>query len=104
MDDGGLECLGELKALQAMTPEERNALQWTDQCADCEQRIWELNEYWMMVHDDVWALACATDPMLKDGRGMLCVGCTERRLGRLLTPEDFSRRGGIPPLTDENST
>lgn len=37
-----------------------------------------------MVHDEVWLEA---NPK---GRGMLCIGCLELRLGRLLTKDDFT--------------
>jgi hypothetical protein len=55
-------------------------------CADCG---WDttLGE-WFMVHDDIWLTAA----MDADGGGLerwLCVGCLERRLGRLLNPADF---------------
>jgi hypothetical protein len=40
-----------------------------------------------MLRDDVWAAAAGDQ---KDAYGvMLCVGCVERRLGRLLVPADF---------------
>lgn len=39
-----------------------------------------------MVHDAVW------DSATEDfgGRGMLCIGCLENRLGGLLTSDDFT--------------
>lgn len=37
-----------------------------------------------MVHDEVWETA---NPKRK---GMLCIGCLELRLGRLLTKDDFT--------------
>ena len=40
-----------------------------------------------MVRDFVWK-AAAIEPM----GGCLCIGCLEKRLGRRLTPKDFSRR------------
>lgn len=42
-----------------------------------------VNEYYM-VQAEVWA---AANPKR---RGMLCIGCLETRLGRRLTPEDFT--------------
>jgi hypothetical protein len=40
-----------------------------------------------MVHDQVWAKA----GMTKGERGgYLCIGCLEKRLGRRLTPKDFT--------------
>jgi hypothetical protein len=41
-------------------------------------------EYYM-VHNEVWAAAGA-----KPADMVLCIGCLEKRLGRQLTPEDFS--------------
>jgi hypothetical protein len=40
---------------------------------------------WYMVHKAVWAKA----GMERDG-GYLCIGCLERRLGRMLRPRDFT--------------
>lgn len=37
-----------------------------------------------MVHDHLWRQA------YKKRRGMLCIGCLETRLGRYLTPDDFT--------------
>ena len=39
-----------------------------------------------MVHDEVWYLAITA----MDKRHMFCIGCLERRLGRLLTKDDFT--------------
>jgi len=36
-----------------------------------------------MVHNTIWKAAGMTD-------GFLCVGCLEKRIGRVLTPEDFT--------------
>ena len=41
-----------------------------------------LGEYYM-VTDEVWALGGA-------GRGFLCIGCLEARIGRRLTAADFT--------------
>lgn len=49
-------------------------------CLDCGDNTFFKNEYYM-IHDEIWD-SVATD-------GMLCVECLEKRLGRLLTPEDF---------------
>lgn len=38
-----------------------------------------------MIHDTVWAQAA-----LPGGRGRLCLNCLEARVGRELTPEDFT--------------
>lgn len=37
-----------------------------------------------MVTDEVWLTAWP------EKRGMLCIGCVEAKLGRTLTPEDFT--------------
>lgn len=54
-------------------------------CLDCGASTAEdgLNEYYM-VQAAVWH---AANPGRK---GMLCIGCLEARLGRRLTPEDFT--------------
>jgi hypothetical protein len=41
-----------------------------------------------MLLDDVWAAAAGDQKDTYDF--MLCVGCVERRLGRLLVPDDFN--------------
>jgi hypothetical protein len=56
-------------------------------CIDCGANTLHTDEYYM-VEDSVWKLVTINE----DGRGMLCIGCLEFRLGRLLTTEDF------PPL------
>jgi hypothetical protein len=53
-------------------------------CLDCGVDTGRINEYYM-VTDEAWLSA---NP-LEDG--MLCIGCLEGRLGRRLTPEDFTR-------------
>ncbi len=53
-------------------------------CADCG--VYTLNEYYI-VHDDIWELAWSKH---KSRSGFLCVGCLENRLGRTLTPGDFT--------------
>ena len=50
-------------------------------CKDCGRNTMALKEYYM-VKDHVWNQAGG-------GKGMLCVDCLEKRLGRQLTPEDF---------------
>lgn len=52
-------------------------------CLDCEVHTGDANEYYM-VHDEVWLLANPADD------GMLCVSCLEARIGRVLTPSDFT--------------
>jgi hypothetical protein len=61
-------------------------------CEDCGTSTF--GEYYM-VHDEVWA----DTGMAPDG-GLLCVGCLERRLGRRLTPDDFTSC----PLNKDNRT
>lgn len=57
-------------------------------CADCgidtmpTCRCHDAEYY--MVHDQVWEAAGL-------GRGHLCIGCLEARLGRRLTPDDFTQ-------------
>lgn len=53
-------------------------------CADCgvDTGAWES----FMVLDAVWAAAGDVD-------GYLCIGCVELRLGRVLTPDDFTPVG-----------
>lgn len=53
-------------------------------CVDCQVNTSDLGEYYM-VSDAIWA---ATG--LDDDGGMLCIGCLESRIGRKLTPADFS--------------
>jgi hypothetical protein len=49
---------------------------------------------WYMVHDSVWLAAGMPkrEPMMgyKSPGGFLCIGCLEARLGRTLTPRDFT--------------
>src|SRR5687767_6852886 len=51
-------------------------------CLDCNVHTFESNDYYM-VHDSVWYAA------VPDGRGMLCIICLEKRIGRSLTAADF---------------
>jgi hypothetical protein len=68
-------------------------------CWDCGVNTSRVGE-WYMVHDHVWLAA------MPDDRGILCIPCLERRLGRplewdadfRLTPEDLRRR---LKMTDE---
>lgn len=53
-------------------------------CMDCDINTGEINEYYML-KDSVWSLIVP----LQDG--MLCIGCVENRLGRVLTKDDFTR-------------
>lgn len=52
-------------------------------CMDCAACT-NCNDEYYMVHDSVWLMANPKD------RGMLCIGCLEARLGRLLTKHDFT--------------
>jgi len=52
-------------------------------CLDCETCTNCTGEYYM-VHDHVWLSANPRD------HGMLCIWCLERRLGRVLTKDDFT--------------
>lgn len=59
----------------------------------CTANTLHLDEYYMLT-DDVWREA---NP---NGKGMLCIGCVENRLGRELTASDFTdapiNRGFFP--------
>lgn len=56
-------------------------------CVDCGVNTRRINEYYM-VKNEIWRRAH------QDGssgfKGMLCIGCLESRLGRLLKAEDFT--------------
>ena len=55
-------------------------------CADCGIDTSGTNTCeWYMVRDEVWIEAGMSD------KGFLCIGCLERRLGRLVEGQDFSR-------------
>jgi hypothetical protein len=61
-----------------------------DKCLDCHTDTgWceAPDSEWFMVHNHVWLAAGM-------GMGKLCVGCIETRLGRRLTPEDFTDCNG----------
>jgi hypothetical protein len=53
------------------------------ECLDCSRDTAVAREYYM-VRKKLWL---AANP---SGKGMLCVGCLEKRLGRRLTPTDFT--------------
>jgi hypothetical protein len=77
------ELKDKLRSLPTMSPAELDAVQWFDECLDCRARAWvDLHEDYG-VHDQVWRQA------VPDGKGMLCVGCLETRLGRQMTRDDF---------------
>lgn len=52
-------------------------------CMDCGVDTSKTHEYYM-VHDEIWLFVNPGD------YGMLCIGCLEERLGRELTPYDFT--------------
>ena len=64
-------------------------------CRDCGVCTNCLYEYYM-VTDRVWYSAVTA----MDASGMLCIGCLEARLGKLLTKDDFIDC----PLNDINQT
>ena len=51
-------------------------------CLDCGVNTHEINEYYM-VTDELW------ESVVPEIYGMLCIGCLERRIGRLLNSSDF---------------
>lgn len=51
-------------------------------CVDCGVDTARIGEHYF-VNDSVWYSAYASE------RGMLCIGCLEKRLGRLLVASDF---------------
>lgn len=55
-----------------------------DYCVDCNVNTMLIREYYM-VHQHVWF-----QTQLGSYDGMLCIGCLENRIGRRLTPSDFS--------------
>jgi hypothetical protein len=62
------------------------AVDWPDRpdrflCVDCGVHTGDTHEYFVVL-DEVWHASGAVD-------GMLCIGCIEARLGRMLKPEDF---------------
>ena len=57
-------------------------------CVDCGYNT--IGDEYYMVHDEVWQAAGMDE-------GMLCVGCLETRLGRMLGADDFPR----VPVNDE---
>jgi hypothetical protein len=52
-------------------------------CLDCESDTLEIDEYYM-VQNSIW------NHVVPDDSGMLCIGCLETRLGRILTQADFT--------------
>jgi hypothetical protein len=54
-------------------------------CLDCQCDTLEIDEYYM-VQNAIWNDVMPDD----DDSGMLCIGCLETRLGRILTQADFT--------------
>jgi hypothetical protein len=52
-------------------------------CLDCSRHTADIDEYYM-VHNEVWY---KVNP---GGKGMLCIECLEKRLGRELNKDDFT--------------
>jgi hypothetical protein len=67
-------------------------------CRDCGKDTFEIHESYML-DDDVWNKAIKKEPSYfedeyhpvtkKTLRVLLCIGCVEKRIGRLLVPGDF---------------
>jgi hypothetical protein len=57
-------------------------------CADCGLDTIEAGE-WYGVHDEIWLQAWDHISRLP-GQQILCTGCLEKRIGRRLTPRDFT--------------
>jgi hypothetical protein len=72
-------------AIRAREAKERARIE--GRCLDCKKetilRDDKADEYFM-VHSAIWRQA------QPEGRGKLCIGCLEQRLGRRLRPEDFT--------------
>jgi RNA polymerase sigma-32 factor len=56
-------------------------------CSDCGVDVHKICE-WYKVHDELWDRAHKHAP--RKARGFLCVSCLEGRIGRELTPADFT--------------
>lgn len=53
-------------------------------CLDCKVDTGKINEHYML-KDEIWA-------KVHDSKfGMMCVGCVEKKLGRLLNSQDFHK-------------
>jgi hypothetical protein len=66
-------------------------------CADCGTPTVKRGRpsEWYMVQDSVWEAAGM--PATPDLKSYLCIGCLEVRLGRRLTPADFTAAGANDP-------
>lgn len=64
-------------------------------CVDCRTETLPtepgLRAEWYIVRDELWETAGMTLDACDEGRGCLCIGCLETRLGRQLTPADFEQ-------------
>lgn len=60
-------------------------------CKDCAIDTNKIDEYYM-VHNSVWNKAHFDFANLntKKEKGFLCIGCLEKRLGRILNKKDFT--------------
>jgi len=52
-------------------------------CLDCNRDVAHIGEHYFL-KDEIWFL------IHNSQKGMLCIGCAEARLGRILVPEDFT--------------
>ena len=52
-------------------------------CVDCKIDTGKIGEHYMLV-DEIWFKAYSSK------KGMLCIGCLEKRLGRQLIKTDFN--------------
>lgn len=64
-------------------------------CVDCRINTWVINEYYM-IRNNLWSKYGPQD-------GMLCIGCLEKRMGRKLTPNDFTNAPVNNDLRDVHS-
>jgi hypothetical protein len=65
-------------------------------CLDCNVNTCDIDEYYTL-HDHIWL---AANPKSK---GMLCIGCLEARLGRIVTRADFRPEVPINQLELNNT-
>ena len=77
------------RAANAERPRRSRRQRFEFACLDCGVDTAAIDEYYM-VTDEVWASANPADDPDEPGAGMLCIGSLERRLGRKLTPSDFT--------------
>jgi hypothetical protein len=52
-------------------------------CLDCGKSTRISKEYYM-IHDHLWSTVA------KNPKGMMCISCVEKKLGRKLVPNDFT--------------